>query len=213
MKLNTSKLYLSDNLQCLPPREEEIKRIVSDMEVLMPDKLFIDIEGPEFGWLDVSFNVKGKKPFPFSISDVFPPFRNLRAWMEDLANYSSIPSKSIVIDCERYSVLLSYNYLGDVETDKDVKPIALIQLGSDVEGTEHSSKYERFIQFVVPIQWFVPMLYNNLKDYCYTNRRTFWKNWRLPHSDSFEFRTFIRSIESKKLEQRFLDWERWEKNR
>ena len=213
MKLNSSKLFLSDNLQCLPPREEEIERIVSDMEVLMPNNFSIDIEGPEFGWLDVTFNVKGKKPFPFSISDMFPPFRNLRTWMEDLANYSSIPSKSIVIDCERYSVLLSYNYLGDVETDKDVKPIALIQLGSDDEECEHSSEYERFIKFIIPIQWFVPMLYNTLKDYCYTNRRTFWKNWRLPHSDSFEFRTFIRSIESKKLEQRFLDWERWEKNR
>ena len=203
---------VQETLSCRHPRNSIGEMIVernkwdssllSGMKVIRAKDLSIEIDGPDDGWLDITFNVKGEKPFCIEVSDVYPPFPNLRAWMEDLLNYREVPSKSIIIDCERYHVILSYDYLGGKETENGIIDVALIQLQDDIEYENLRGEHGKPIRFVVPVYWLVSLLYNTLKDYIYANRRVFSKYWSLPNCGYFEFRKFIRSMESKKIEER-----------
>lgn len=200
----SSKVYLDSNMYCIPARKQEIGRMVSKMEILTGDDFFIEFEGPEFGWFEIYFKIKGRKPFLIESSDVYPPFRALRKWMEDMLNRWEYPSGSINIDCECFNVFLSYDFVGFDDKENYV----LIQLGHNINEEDRMGDYEPLIQMVVPIDLFVSKLYYSLKDYIYANRKIFSRNWRLPHSDSFEFRKFIRSVESKTIEQKLEEVEK-----
>lgn len=196
------KIELLDSFLCLPGKKEAIQRILSSDDVYGIDDLAIEFGGPEAGWLDFYFKVKGKKPFLFSASDVYPPFPDIRTWLENLMLHPwTFPSHSVVVDCESYHVVLSYEYIGTIKRGKDYQSVALIQMADDIAEEDRDEDYANSLQLVVPAEVFVSRFYCTLKDYIYANRKVFWKNWNLPNCNWFEFRPFIRSVESKKIEE------------
>ena len=182
-------------------RVEALNRILSGKEPVRIDDVTIEIKGPEYGWLEIYLKVEGKRPFIMEVSDVYPPFPDLRSWLEHMVNYTTYPSESLVIDCERYNVLLSYDYLGHVENDEIYEPVALLQIGVDIPEEDETGEYEPLLQIAVPIRKFVSDLYNVLKNYMYDNRKVFSQNWSHPNGGDFDIRKLMRSFASKKIEE------------
>lgn len=107
-------------------RIEAINRFLTDDEPVEIAKYAISLNGPECGWLDLRIDVPGKKPFEISLSDVYPPFREMKDWLEHLVRYYTYQSASFSIDCEGFNVFVSYDFLGHYEDDKSSEPVALI---------------------------------------------------------------------------------------
>ena len=74
-------------------------------------------------------------------------------------------------------------------------------MADDIAEEDRNEDYVNSLQLVVPVEEFVSRFYFSLKDYIYTNRKKFWNNWNRPNCSGFDFHTFIRSVESKKIEQ------------
>ena len=182
-------------------RVEALDRILSGEESARIDNITIEIEGPDYGWLDILFKMEGKFPFIIEASDVYPPFPYLRSWLEHMVDFTTYPSESFVIDCEAYNVFLSYDYLGHIENDEIYEPVALIQLGDDIPANEVTGDYEQLLQIIVPIRKFVSDLYNTLKNYMYDNRRVFSRHWSHPNGGDFDIRKLMRSFASKTVEK------------
>lgn len=198
--MSNKELY-PKNQELILRRVEALSRILSGEEPVRIDNVTIEIEGPDYGWLDILFKMEGKFPFIIEASDVYPPFLNLRAWLEHMMDFTSFPSESFIIDCERYSVCLSYDYLGHIENENIYEPVALIQLGHDIPKEEITGDYEPLLQVIVPIRKFVSDLYNTLKKYMYDNRRVFSRHWSHPNGGDFDIRKLMRSFVSQKVER------------
>ena len=199
-KQSSSNLHIRKQ-QWLRTRNEKLAGILSGEESVKIDDFTIEIEGPEYGWLDITFTTEGQKPFSINASDVYPPFPNLRAWLEDLVHFTTIPSKSFVMDCENYKVLLSYDYLGVIEKDDILEPVALILLEDDIPEEEQKEDFGYSLMLIVPVRSFVSKLYYTLKNYMFTNRRVFSKNWNHPNGGDFDIRKLMRSFVSKNIEE------------
>lgn len=200
--MNTSKIELHDSYLCLPSKREAIEKILSSDDVYGIDDLTIEFEGPNVGLFNIYFKVKGKKPFLIEIDDVYPPFPNIRIWLENLLLRPwIIPSQSVCVECASWRDFLSYDYIGTIKRGKDYQAVALIQLADSVDEKDRNEDYANSLQLVVPVEEFVSLFYFSLKDYIYANRKKFWNNWNRPNCSGFDFRTFIRSVESKKIEQ------------
>lgn len=195
-----TEMKLDNICNCLPERRKVIEKALSSDKCFGIEDLAIEFLGPEFGWFEIYFKLSGGKPFLIEASDVYPPFPALKKWLEDMLDYVSFSSESLCINCERYNVVLSYDYIGW----DDFGPMALIQLGDDISEEDGVGDYEQFVQMVVPIYSFVSKFYYSLKDYINANRRVFCRNWS-QYSDCSDFRKFIRLVESKTIEQKLED--------
>ena len=172
------------------------------------EQFSIEFAGPEHGWLEIYFKIEGGQPFLIEASDVYPPFRSLKKWLEDMLDYDTIPSESLKIDSESYNVVLSYVFMGYNASDGTYDPIVQIRASDDIDRKDISNDYEPEIQFVVPVKLFVSKFYYSLKGYLETNRQIFRKHWRVPNGEWFDFRAVMRSLASKKIEQTLgrVDW-------
>lgn len=182
-------------------RIEAINRFLTDDEPVEMAEYTISFNGPECGWLDLRLDVPGKKPFEISLSDVYPPFREMKDWLEHLLRYYTYQSACFSIDCEGFNVFVSYDFLGHYEDDKTSEPVALIQLADDILDKYRNQDYEHTLQLIVPIRKFVTDLYFGIKNFMIENRRVFSKEWHFHDGTDFDFRKLMRSFESKKIEQ------------
>ena len=130
--------------------------------------------------LDIHMILDGKEAYLFEPSDVYPPFQELRSWLNDMLNFYTVPSKSFIVDCERFNTIFSYDYIGSVETETTYEPTAFIQIGDDYE----EDYPDKMVQLIVPIRHFVSCFYRKLKDYMYENRRIFSQHWDHPGAET-----------------------------
>ena len=200
--MDTGKKKITTNFYSdfLATRTTCISRILSEKEKVKIDNVTIEIEGPEYGWLDILFKVDGKKPILIEASDVFPPFPTLRSWLEGMMNFIAFPSGCCCIDCEAYQSTLSYDYLGSIKTDIIDEPVSLIMIGNDIAEENRSGDYEPLIQLVVPIRQFVSNFYWTLKNHMINNRLVYRHNWEHPNGGDFDLRKLLRSFTSKEIE-------------
>ena len=201
MDAQTSNNLCICNQRWLASRNEKLATVLSGKTPVKIDSFSVEIEGPEYGWLDITFKTEGQKPFTLNASDIYPPFPNLRSWLENLLHFTTFPSNSFVVDCESYKVLFSYDYLGIIEKDEVFEPIALIQIEDNISEDEQTEDDGYRLMLVIPIRTFVSKLYYTLKDYLHTNRRVFSKNWEHPDGGSFDIRKLMRSFVSKDIEE------------
>jgi hypothetical protein len=178
-----------------------LNHILTDDEPVEIAEYAISLNGPEYGWLDLRLDVPGKKPFEISLSDVYPPFPEMKDWLEHLIRFHTYQSASFSIDCEGFYVFVSYDFFGHYEDDKSNEPVALIQLADDILDKYRNQDYEHTLQLIVPIRKFVTDLYFGIKNYMIENRRVFSKQWSHPGGGDFDFRKLMRSFESKKVEK------------
>lgn len=178
-------------------RADRLAEIYRHIDTIRLNEFDIRISGPEYGWLDIYLKLDGQEVFTFEPSDVYPPFPDLRAWLDDMLHFYDVPSKSFIVDCESYHTLFSYDYIGSIETENAYEPAAFIQIGDD--DAEDESK--KMIQFIVAIRQFAGCFYTKLKDYLFENRRIFSRNWRHPNGGDFDIRKLMRSFVSKSIER------------
>lgn len=119
-----------------------LNHILTDDEPVEIAEYAISLNGPEYGWLDLRFDVPRKKPFEISLSDVYPPFREMKDWLEHLILFHTYQSASFSIDCEGFYVFVSYDFLGHYEDDKSSEPVALIQMADDLLDKYRNQEYE-----------------------------------------------------------------------
>ena len=189
------------NQEIIAQRAETLCRILSGEEPARIDDVIISFKGPEYGWLEIQFEVEGKRPFLIEASDVYPPFPDFKDWLEHMMDFTNFPSESFSIDSEGYNTILSYDYLGHIEKDEICEPVALIQMADTLVGEDRTATYEPVYQLIVPIREFVSDLYLHLKNYMFDNRRIFSKHWHHPGGGDFDIRKLMRSFVSKKVEQ------------
>ena len=182
-------------------RAECLSRILSGEEPIRLDDFSVSIYGPEYGWLEISFSKEGYKPLLISASDVYPPFSTLRDWLKDMLNFTVVPSKSLILDCEIYNAIFSYDFLGHIKKDGIYEPVALIQIEDDIGSKEQCGDYECLLQLIVPIRTFVATVYYTLKNHIVENRQVYRREWNLPNGVDFDIRTLLRSFVSKEIEE------------
>ena len=196
------KMQLDPNVSGVAlQRIEALNRILSGEDPARIDELTINLNGPEYGWLDMCFNVMGKKPFMLEISDVYPPFLELRDWMEHMIHFSTFQSGCFSIDCEGYSVFLSYDYLGHFEIDKIDEPVALVQIADDILKKYRTTEFEHTLQLVIPIRAFVADMYYGLKNHIQKNAEIFTEQWDRPDGDGCDVQELLTSFASKDIER------------
>jgi hypothetical protein len=120
---------------------------------------------------------------------------HLRSWMEDMSDYSSMPSRVIRVIWEDISFIISYTHLGSVSIDGHLEPIALIAyLGWDFAAKLNSlSGDSPFSSLIVPIRSFLSDLYYGILEKYPTNISS-------DKSHNSNLRDQFRSIKSRKLE-------------
>ena len=193
------------NEEFFTKRADRVAEIYRHIDTIRYSDFDIQITGPEYGWLDIHMYLDGEEAFLFEPSDVYPPFPDLKAWLDDMLNFHTVPSKSFIVDCESYHTIFSYDYIGSIETENTYEPSAFIQIGDDYSENEE----KKMIQFIVPIRFFVACFYRKLKDYMYENRRIFSKNWDHPGGGDFDIRKLMRSFVSKSIEKELDRMERY----
>lgn len=71
------------------------------------DELFFNFHMPNVGWMDFDVYVNGEKKHSVYFSNVFDPFCDLRAWMEDIVNDFKLCS-TLPIDIEGRTLIFHY---------------------------------------------------------------------------------------------------------
>lgn len=79
------------------------------------DEIFFEFSDPSFGWIDISIYVNGKKMHTFSISQVFPPFDDIKKWLEDIVD-SQKPYTGLFFDTETQDIVFHYERLQVAES-------------------------------------------------------------------------------------------------
>lgn len=181
-------------------RIEALNRILSGKEPVRVDEVAIRLEGPDYGWLDMYFIVTDKKPFMLEISDVYPPFKELRDWLEHMVHFNVYNSGGFSIDSEGYSVFLSYDYLGHYEINKIDEPVALLQIADDLLEKYRVPEYEHTLQLIVPIRTFVADMYYGLKNHMQQNTDVFSEHWDRPDGDGCDVQELIEAWTSADIE-------------
>ena len=185
------------NEEFFTKRADRIAQIYRHIETISFSEFDIKITGPDCGWLDIYMYLDGKEAFLFEPSDVYPPFPDLRDWLNDMLHFYDVPSKTFIVDCESYHTIFSYDYIGSIQTETTYEPSALIQIGDDYSEDEE----KKMIQFIVPIRFFVSCFYRKLRDYMLENKRIFSKNWDHPNGGDFDIRKLMHSFVSKSIER------------
>lgn len=185
------------NEEFFTKRADRIAEIYRHIESIRYSDFDIQITGPEYGWLDIHVILDGKEAFLFEPSDVYPPFPQLRSWLDDMLHFYDVPSKAFIVDCESYHTIFSYDYIGSVETEDSYEPTAFIQIGDDYSEDES----RKMIQFIAPIRHFVGCFYLKLRDYMLMNRHIFSSHWDHPGGGDFDIRKLMRSFVSKSIEE------------
>ena len=189
--------FCAFNERFFTKRADRLAEIYRDIGTIRFSEFDIRISGPEYGWLDIYLCLDGKGIFTFEPSDAYPPFPDLRAWLDDMLHFYNVPSKSFVVDCESYHTIFSYDYIGSIETEDTYEPSVFIQIGDDEEEDDD----KRLIQFIVPIREFVGCFYLKLRDYMYMNRHIFSSHWDHPGGGDFDIRKLMSSFVSKSIEK------------
>lgn len=196
------------NLRCnsanqvfLTKRSECLNRILLGEVPIRIDDVSLTIDGPEYGCLELSFVKEGYRPLLIEASDVYPPFSPLRDWLKDMLNFTAVPSKSFILDCESYNVMFSYDFLGHIKKDGIYEPVAFVQIEDDTDSKGQCGDYEYLLQLIVPIRSFVATVYYTLKNHIVENRRVYRREWELPSGTDFDIRKLLRSFVSKEIEE------------
>lgn len=73
------------------------------------DKVELQLDYPDCGWLDMHFKVNGEEKILISVSDVYEPFEEIREWLEMMAKnvFTFTPSGVRIYD-EVYNYNLCY---------------------------------------------------------------------------------------------------------
>lgn len=189
--------YRSFNEDFFTKRADRIAEIYRHIDTIRLSEFDLRITGPDCGWLDIYFSLDGKEVFTFEPSDVYPPFPDLRSWLDDMLHFYDIPSKAFLVDCEGYHTIFSYDFIGHIETETDHEPAVFIQIADDYSENEDKNT----VQFIVAIRQFVGCFYEKLKNYMFENRRIFSRNWDHPNGGDFDIRKLMRSFVSKSIER------------
>ena len=182
-------------------RAERMSNILSGEEPIRIDAVSVTVNGPEYGWLDISFKTEGYRPLLIMASDVYPPFLLLRDWLKDMLNFTAVPNKSFILDCEGYNAIFSYDFLGHIKKSGINEPVALVMIEDDIEGEEQCGDYETLLQLIVPIRTFVATVYYTLRNHIVENRLVYRREWELPGGVDFNIHKLLRSFVSKEIEE------------
>lgn len=52
------------------------------------DKVDLQLDYPEFGWIDIHFKLNGEEKALITASEVYEPFEDIRIWLEEISSYT-----------------------------------------------------------------------------------------------------------------------------
>lgn len=82
------------NEEFFTKRADRIAEIYRHIETISFSGFDIKITGPDYGWLDIHMYLDGKEAFLFEPSDIYPPFPDLRDWLNDMLRFYDVHYKS-----------------------------------------------------------------------------------------------------------------------
>lgn len=89
------------------------------------DEVSLALDKPDVGWIDMHVKINGGEKLVINTSDVYDPFVPLRQWLEYLTRGWCETAASVMIDCEGYKVIFSYQplFCPEIsEAKKDIYP-------------------------------------------------------------------------------------------
>lgn len=122
------------------------------------DKVELQLDYPDCGWLDMHFKVNGEEKILISASDVYEPFEEIREWLEMMAKnvFTFAPSGVRIYD-EVYNFNLCYEpIISDYNEIYDQFHTNLVGLFYIYDGSENQIVADAFCE----IQDFIKSIYN-----------------------------------------------------
>lgn len=175
------------------------------------DEVTLALDKPEVGWIDMHFKINGGERLVINTSDVYDPFFPLRQWLEYLARNWQQRAASVLIDCEGYEVILSYQPFFCPEKDEAKMPnypkdCGIFSIYNTLTEQTAATAYCDTIEFI-------GSLYKSLLDYVEENAHdpAFTDEWNFDNDitqatrDEFQQATlFMARVKSPVIEN-FLD--------
>ena len=175
---------------CVQEKAELLQKVYSSNEIEV-DTFDINFSGPEYGWLEAEIIINGESRYTILMSDVYPPFKDLVRWLEDIYEHWNIPSKTVGINNESFNVFLSFDYLGRI--DEIEEHVGLFTIG---EEWDHI-----VLSFVAPIAKVVKTIYLKLRRYVLKHQTEFRREWDDTHWDHIDPRKLLRQVSSPVFEK------------